>query len=143
MKTATASHAPSSRVAVRTLYNYDPNEVSRATGLKCTGPSLTNQASKDEADINTIVRRFGLTGVLPAPKVMPRMLEVDEIVDFRTALEQVTAAQDHFLSLPSGIRERFHNDPQLFIDFATNPHNLPELRKMGLAPEASTPTPPA
>ena len=51
---------------MRALYGYDVKEASDATALTCADPSLAVQSQKDEADINTIVRNFGLTGKLPA-----------------------------------------------------------------------------
>ena len=43
---------------VRNPYNYDMDQVSQETGLKCEDPSLTQQHCRDECDINVIVERF-------------------------------------------------------------------------------------
>ena len=51
---------------VRSPYNYDMSAVSDETGLCCEDESLAIQSAKEDADINTIVRRFGLTGELPS-----------------------------------------------------------------------------
>jgi len=64
------------------------------------------------------------------------------VPDYKEGLERIMAANEMFDSLPARLRDRFGNDPAKFIDFATNPENLDELRTMGLAPmEAPPPKP--
>lgn len=114
----------------------DPDEndvVSIDTGFACEGPSLTVQSEKDDADINTIVRRFGLTGQVPVLQRVPLNEDFVDIIDFRSALDQIREAEDSFNQLPGAMRARFGNDPAIFVDFCSDRGNLPELRKMGLA----------
>lgn len=113
----------------------------RRVALTCRDPSLAVQSQKAEADINTIVRNFGVTGSVRAPARLPSYGDFDGISDYRDAMEAVKAAQESFASLPSNIRARFHNDPGAFLDFVENPSNLPELRAMGLANPLPEPTP--
>ena len=56
---------------MRTPYNYSMDAVSEETGLECKDPSKTVQADKDDADINTIVKRFGLGMALPQGVRLP------------------------------------------------------------------------
>lgn len=118
---------------LRTAYNYDRNSASVASGLECLDPSLTVQSQAEEADINVIVKRFGITGEVPVSARMPSYQDFAEVFDYRTAVETVMAAEEAFMQVPADIRARFHNDPGAFAEFCENPHNLPELRKMGLA----------
>jgi len=118
------------------LFNYDRDAVSKATGLVCTSVSRTQQASKDEADINTIVRRFGITGQLPQGTRLPQYGDFSGVFDFQSAQNAIRRAQEAFNALPADVRDAFRNDPHEFVEFASNPENLDDLREMGLAPPA-------
>lgn len=120
-------------VFLRTPHNYDADLVSFETGLACDDPSLAIQSAKDEADINTIVRRFGLTGELPSDVAMPRSGDFAGVPDFHGAMNLVRQAQEEFLRVPAEIRARFGNDPGAFIAFCEDPANLEEARRLGLA----------
>lgn len=121
-------------------WSYDRAAVSEMTGLKCEDPSMAIQSQKDEADINTIVRNFGVTGQLPAAVKLPAYGDYLEAVsDYRSAIEAVRAAEDAFAAIPSDIRARFHHDPGAFADFCVKPENLPQLREWGLAPKPGEP----
>lgn len=128
---------------VRNPYNYDADEVSEETGLKCEDESLAVQSEKDEADINTIVRRFGLTGQLPENVRMPQYGDFTGITDYQTALNTVIAADEAFMTMPAEIRQRFNHDPQEFVEFCLDANNLEEARKLGLVPAAEVKTAPA
>ena len=52
----------------------DMDEASVEAGLECKDDSLAVQSQRDEADINTIVRRFGLSGELRKVFVCRRMV---------------------------------------------------------------------
>lgn len=97
------------------------------------GEQMTVQSEKDNCDINVIVKRFGVTGQLPIVSRLPTYGDFDSIFDFRSAMESVRSAQERFDALPSDVRKRFYNDPQMFVEFASDPKNLDEMRKMGLA----------
>jgi len=107
-------------------------------GLECRDASLAVDSAREEADINTIVKRFGLTGQLPSNIRIPtyqNFLEAPD--DYRGALEAVRSADASFNALPAAIRARFDNDPASFVDFCSDPANLPALQEMGLAPKPS------
>lgn len=125
---------------LRTAYNYDRQAASFASGLACTDASLTQQDQKEDADINVLVRRFGVTGEMPISTRMPMYQDFADVFDFRTAVETVKQAEEAFLQVPAEIRARFHNDPGAFAEFCEKPENLPELRKMGLAAIVEEPT---
>lgn len=121
------------KIFVRSAYNYDVEAVSNETGLKCEDESKAQQNQKEESDINTIVRRFGLTGQLPDNIRIPQYGDFTGIKDYQSALNQVKEAQENFMMLPADIRSRFKNDPQEFMEFCLNPENGKELVEMGLA----------
>jgi phage internal scaffolding protein len=131
-----------SSVFLRTPYNYDVNEASDASGLVCDDPSLAQQHAKDECDINTIVRRFGLTGELPSNVRAPQYGDFTDAVDYHTALNAVRAADEAFMQLPADVRTRFNNDAGAFVDFVSDDSNRAEAEKLGLVlPKAAESNP--
>lgn len=122
---------------------YDDFEsASKETGLFCPEESLAVQDALEESDINTIVRRFGLTGQLPENVSTPQYGDYTGITDYQSALNTVIAAQESFLEMPGDVRARFHNDPQEFLEFFSDDKNRDEARKLGLlVPEAVVPEP--
>lgn len=122
---------------LRTAYNYDRDAASDESGLKCEDPSLAVQDSKDEVDINTIVVRFGLTGELPDVVQVPQYGDYSGVFDFQTAMNAVRQAGEAFMELPAKVRARFHNDPQEYLEFFSDPKNQDEAIALGLAERAS------
>lgn len=127
-------------VEVRQPYAYDVMEVSDRTGLDSAAvglPSRTQQHFAEEVDINTIVKRFGLTGELPTH--VPHILQGDftNVIDFQSAMDMIVSAREAFMEQPADIRARFDNDPQKFLDFVSSKDNLDEAIKLGLVREES------
>lgn len=116
----------------RTGFNYDRDAASNESGLECLDESLAIQSAEDESNINTIVRRFGLTGQLPDDVRMPQTGDFTGVPDFHTAMNLVRAAQEEFLRVPAHIRARFANDPQAFMSFLEDDSNRAEAEKLGL-----------
>jgi phage internal scaffolding protein len=100
--------------------------------LHCEDASLAQQHFKDECDINNILRQFNITGLLPEAPLSPRYGDFTGISDYHTALNQVIAAEDEFMSLPATIRARFENNPAQLIEFLDNDQNYDEAVKLGL-----------
>lgn len=117
---------------VRTPYNYNMMEASNASGLRCEDPSLAVQDQRDEVDINTIVKRFGLTGKLPEDIRAPTYGDFTGITDYQSALNAVIAADEAFMAMPADVRARFGNDPAAFVDFCSDAKNAEEAAKLGL-----------
>ena len=118
---------------VRSAYNYDLQQACEECCVKDFGPSLTQQSQAEDADINNIVRRFGLTGQLPENHRVPQYADFDEIYDYKTAQDAIALANSSFNQMPPQLRNRFNNDPQTFLEFCSAEENLPELRRLGLA----------
>jgi phage internal scaffolding protein len=119
-----------SSVFLRTPYNYDTMQASNETGLECLDESLAQQHAKDETDINTIVRRFGLTGELPNGVRAPQYGDFTDATDYHTAMNAVIAANNSFMQLPADVRARFNNDPGAFVDFCSDDKNRDEAKKL-------------
>lgn len=118
---------------LRTAYNYDRNEASDESGLSCPEPTLAQQNFAEEVDINTIVKRFGITGELPANVRMPTYGDFTQTIDYHTAMNAIRAADESFYAMPANIRARFDNNPAKFVDFCSDEANRAEAEKMGLA----------
>lgn len=131
----------------KTPYNHDRDAESSRTATYCQEPTLAQQHSKEEADINTIVRNFGITGHLPQVQLPPTYEEFSEVFDFQSAMNQVLAARQSFDAMPAEVRDAFHNDPARFVgtvdaflaepDQAKRAHNMTLLRGMGLAVDST------
>lgn len=121
------------KVFIRTQYNYDPDEVSAETGLAIDPEEgVTQQQFADECDINTIVKRFGMTGELPNGVNMPVIGDFTGITDFHTAMNVVKSAEAAFMELPANIRARFENDPGKVLNFLNNENNREEAISLGI-----------
>lgn len=124
----------------RSGFNYDADQVSSETGLECSDPSLAQQQFAEEADINTIVNRFGLTGELPTAVRMPTYADFDEAIDYHSAMNVISAARESFMAMPAEVRARFANDPGAFVAFCSDESNRAEAAKLGLlVPGAAAP----
>ncbi len=124
-------------VFLRTPYNYDKDAASNESGLHCEDASLAQQHFKEECDINTILQKFNITGLLPEHTLSPRYGDFTGIGDYHTAMNRVLAVQDEFEALPDQIRARFDNDPAQLIEFLENSENRPEAEKLGLVEKAT------
>ena len=124
-------------IFLRSMYNYDTDAASNESGLACEEPSLAQQHYKEECDINTILQKFNVTGLLPQTPLSPRYGDFSGIGDYHTALNRVIAAQDEFEALPAQIRARFDNDPAKLIEFLDDESNRPEAEKLGLVEKAA------
>lgn len=125
---------------VRSPYNYDRDAASDESGLDCsvdrdTGeylPSMTKQSFAEECDINTIVRRFGLTGELPEGVRAPTFGDFQDVPDYHSAMNAIRQADEAFFEMPAELRARFGNDAGLFVEFCSDEKNRDEAERMGL-----------
>lgn len=125
----------------RNPYNYDTDFASETTGQLNEEPSVTQQQFKEECDINTIAKNYGMTGQLPAAVFMPQYGDFTEVADFQTALHQIQRAEASFMAMPATVRDRFNNDPQRFLAFTSDVRNADELKALGLT-RSAPPVPP-
>jgi len=119
-------------IKIRQPYAYDTDAASNESGLHCEDASLTQQHFADECDINNILERFNVTGLLPQNPLSPRYGDFSGIDDYHSALNAVMAAEDEFDTLPAQIRARFDNEPAKLIDFLSDENNRDEAVKLGL-----------
>lgn len=120
------------KLFVRSEFNYDMKAASDAGGLACRDASRTSQEFKDEVDINTIAKRYGLTGELPENVPMVFHGDFTDVVDFRGAHDLIVRARESFDALPAHVRSRFDNDAAKFVDFTSDAKNFDEAVSLGL-----------
>lgn len=117
---------------LRTPYNYDMSLVSDETGLHCKDPSLAQQNSKDECDINIIMERFGRGMELPENFRPPQYADFTGISDYHSAMNQVAQANEAFDAMPAKLRARFNNSPADLMAFLEDDSNRSEAERLGL-----------
>ena len=62
---------------IRSAYNYDMFAASDESALTCLDPTMAQQSQAEDCDINVIVKRFGLTGLLPVGVIAPTYGDLD------------------------------------------------------------------
>ena len=121
--------------AFKTPYTNPPTRC----WFETTGESMTQQHFAEETEINNILRSHDRNGVIEhIHRGNAIYADFSGITDLSDALHQIKEAQEEFLNVPSEIREKFKNDAGQFFKFASDPNNLDELRKMGLANPAQS-----
>lgn len=107
--------------------------VAQAVEVYNHGPKITHDAPAKDADINNIVRRYGIDNIPMPPAVMdPSYYGETDFPDLSTALHRSREAEERFRALPADIRRRFSNDPGNLWTFVTDPNNLEEAVALGL-----------
>lgn len=120
------------KVFVRNPYNYDKEQVSQDTGLKCEDLSKAQQHMRDECDINVIVERFGVTGKVPVTQFEPSYGDFSGVGDYHTALNKINATMEQFMTLPAKVRAKFEHDPYQLVNFLMDEANRNEAVELGL-----------
>lgn len=101
---------------------------------KNSGEIITQRSDAIDTDINLIVERYTKTGMMPAVQLEAMYGDFSKVGSYKDALELMNAAREEFHTIPAEVRKQFGNDPQAFLNFATDEKNLPKLREMGIAP---------
>jgi len=109
-------------------------EEREETDVYTLEPSKTQQQFRDDVNLNTIVKRFGITdGAIPPGATDPRYFgDFSDAVDFRDSLDKTKEAIDRFNALPAEIRRQFDNNPIYLHDWIMNEGNAEEAVKLGL-----------
>lgn len=106
-------------------------DVKDKVKLTCEDPSLTVQASKDECDLNVIIRKYLRTGELPEAR-HAAYADLSQIGNLQDSLNSVIAAEQAFMALPAETRRYFDNDPVKLVNFAADDRNYSEAVRLGL-----------
>lgn len=96
--------------------------------------SVTQQQFKKQCDINHILKQYDKTGLITHVNEAKAFYgDYTEVNEYQESLNLVIRAQDNFMSLPSKIRNKFHNNPGEYLEFVSNPENQEEMYELGLA----------
>jgi phage internal scaffolding protein len=95
--------------------------------------SMTEQSHLESTDLNKIMKKLqqGVAGDF-FNKNEGKYSDVTA-VDYHDAMNKIAATNSMFEELPSNFRNKFENNPEVFLDFVQNPVNQDELISMGLA----------
>lgn len=129
----------------RTGYDDEQEETARAnTRVSFPEPSLTQQHFAKDADLNTIVKRYGITdGSFPPMALDPRYFgDFTDAVDFKEHLDRVRNAEDRFNALPADLRAAFGNNMIQLHNWVSDPANAEEAVTLGLLQKQSVAPPP-
>jgi phage internal scaffolding protein len=97
-----------------------------------TGRGKTEQAHKNECDMNFILRDYARTGFIKHAKENQGKYDDISVQDFQDAMFIVAEAQNMFNELPGQVRKEFDHDPSRFLDFVQNPENKDKMAKLGI-----------
>lgn len=95
-----------------------------------TNKDVARQEFKEEADINYVLSRFGVT----QPRGTPQYGTWDDTIDLQIALESVNEARAAYRLLPSNLREKFTSMEALLTaiengSLVLKDENAPEPKK--------------
>lgn len=132
-------------LAQRMRTNFDNLVLDEKTGELVPMPSMTRQSEMDACDIHNVLKQFsqqGFENLVRENAAKGQYADLPDEVDYQTSLNTVLAAQASFATLPSQVRERFHNNPAEFLEFLTDPANQDEAIRLGLATDTRPPPDP-
>lgn len=106
--------------------------------------SMTHQSFAKDADINTIMSRYAVSGVLVDPmnvdsSRVPRFGDFSDLMDYSHVVNRIQQANADFMTLPSEVRARFDNDVEKCLQFIAEPANVREAVTLGLLPKTMIP----
>lgn len=95
--------------------------------------TMTDQQFRDDCDVNIILKRLMAGQATPLPMSNKGVFgDFTNMPSYQESLQNVINANDAFMTLPSGVRTRFQNDPQQLMDFLNDKENVEESIKLGL-----------
>ena len=98
-------------------YNYSPKHNRKVT-IDASKDGRTQQHLKDECDINRIMERHRVTGMVThLAKGEPQYGDFSNLGDYQDALNTMIRAEEAFMSLDAHVRRKFDNNPQQLIDY--------------------------
>lgn len=99
------------------------------------GADMTKQSFKDQCDINRIMGQYKRTGVISHLKTPGQYQDLPAAFDYHQAMNVVARSREAFQSMPSQLRDRFHNRPDELLGFLEDTGNRDEAIKLGLIPQ--------
>jgi len=95
--------------------------------------SLTKQSDRNEADINSIIKKFEKTGMVDSlNRNEPVFADISKYDGLQQMIMTVQDAWDDFMLLDAHTREQFDNDPTKLVAFLEDPSNREKAVALGL-----------
>lgn len=111
-----------------------------AVQLDCGTEMITKQEFKDECDINNILFQFTTKGMIDHINKSPaNFLDLPDMSDFQESLAIIEQSEAAFASLPSKVRDKYSNDPALFLRALSDPGEKDFLTEVGVFQAPVTP----
>lgn len=115
--------------------------IGRRVRSNVGGPSRTKQSFRDQTDINLIVKNHTEGAHIPLPTRQPTYGDFSAVVDLRTAIETVEAADAAFMALPADVRTAALNEPDILLEMLANEDGAQRLVDAGLPVQGLEKTP--
>lgn len=124
---------PQKAPQVRNRFSVVPNPLSPE------GKKPAKQEFKDDADINSIMRKFQKTGTIDHSAKYAPQYGIASPHTLHESMNIVKKAESMFAELPSSIRKKFEHSAAKFLEFVQDEANYEEAKEIGLdlAPEAA------
>jgi len=97
------------------------------------GRKPAQQQFKQDADLNSIMRKFQKTGAIDHANIHQGSYGMASPYDLHQAMNLVSNANTLFADLPSTVRNKFRNDPLAFFEYVQNPDNATEAATLGIS----------
>lgn len=94
-------------------------------------PSMTVQSDSHLADIKQIMKQYALGGMEELDETALVFADVSEFTDYADLMNNVRAAEAHFMTLPSKVREVYGHDVAIFLDHAHDQEKRDALVEAG------------
>lgn len=119
-------------------FNTKYSDKCHATPFHFQKPSKTHKELGFECNINNIV--LGYTN-LSFQKNFSDLLKGVSVSpdDYQNAVYQLAQAKSAFETLPSSLRNKFHNDPKEMLEFISDEKNTDECIKLGIKEKITKP----
>ncbi len=94
-------------------------------------PSMTVQSDAHLADIQNIMKSYGVTGMADLDEAAMQFADITQFTDLADALNQAKDAEREFLKMPSKVREVFNHDVAVWLDTAHDEDKRDALIALG------------
>ena len=97
------------------------------------GELITEQNTKDDADINLVLQRYDRDGVITHTSTRKGTYDDIPSIDFQQAQEIIANANSMFEQFPAHVRAEFDNSPEKFLKAAEDPSKKDLFVELGLS----------
>lgn len=95
---------------------------------------MTVQSEFEGTTIDYYLKRYTATGILgdPARAAQAQYGDFTSVPTYQEAQNLIARTTETFEALPSDLRDRFSNDPAVFLDFVNDEKNVDECIRLGI-----------